>query len=112
MDTQSAETSPATEKAPHGVTPAADEQHFETVVRDALEGVGGVLLFKMRFEQEGGGEHVAAASVGDGDNRRFLLLTLPAGGEKLRVEPAARSKSPLAMIAASYAGLAEAMAAA
>lgn len=86
------------------------EEHFEQVVRDALEGVGGILLFKMRLEQKNGADHVAAAAIGDGAERRFLLLTLPAGATQLKVETAAKSSNPLAAIAASYAGLADALA--
>ena len=41
-----------------------------------------------------------------GENRQFLLLTLPAqGGGQLKVETTSRSDSPLARIAESYAGL-------
>jgi hypothetical protein len=82
------------------------ETDFEEVVRGALEAVGGTLLFKMRINAEGQAHHAAAAAVGVGDGRQFLLLTLPTdGGGQLKVETAARSASPLARIAASYAGL-------
>lgn len=91
---------------------AISDTHFEQVVRDALEGVGGILLFKMRLDGESGADHVAAAAIGEGAERRFLLLTLPAGATQLKVETAAKSSNPLAAIAASYAGLADALAAA
>jgi hypothetical protein len=81
------------------------DKDFEDVVRGALEAVGGTLLFKIRIGADREGQHVAAAAVGDGATRQFLLLTLPTGGGQLRVETAARSASPLAKIAASYAGL-------
>ena len=81
------------------------ETDFEEVVRGALEAVGGTLLFKMRIDAEGQAHHAAAAAVGVGDGRQFLLLTLPTDGGQLKVETAARSASPLAGIAASYAGL-------
>ena len=51
------------------------------------------------------GHHHAAAAVGLGENRQFLLLTLPAQGGHLKVETTSRSDSPLARIAESYAGL-------
>ena len=81
------------------------EADFEEVVRGALEAVGGTLLFKMRIDTEGQAHHAAAAAVGVGESRQFLLLTLPMEGGQLKVETAARSASPLARIAASYAGL-------
>ncbi|RWH25693.1 MAG: hypothetical protein EOQ76_19265, partial [Mesorhizobium sp.] len=70
------------------------------------------LLFKMCVENDGEGQHVAAASVGDGGNRQFLLLTLPTAGGALKVETAARSSNPVAGIAAAYAGLMDAFKAA
>ena len=39
-------------------------------------------------------------------SQQFLVLTLPVGGGRLRVETAAQSESPVARIVASYAGLA------
>ena len=50
-----------------------------------------------------------APAVGSGDARQFLLLTLAEAGGQLKVEPAARSGNPLAAIAASYAGLMDAL---
>jgi hypothetical protein len=81
------------------------EDEFVEVVGGALEAVGGTLLFKMCVQNEGEGQHVAAASIGDGGNRQFLLLTLPTGGGALKVETASRSSNPVAGIAAAYAGL-------
>ncbi len=81
------------------------DDHFDEVVQGALEAVSGELLFKASIIEAGERVHVAAASVGLGDNRQFLLLTLPDVGGQLKVEPASRSKSPLAGIAESYAGL-------
>lgn len=79
--------------------------HFEEVVREAIEGVGGTLLFKMKVGEDDEAYHAAAAAVGNGDGRNFLLLTLPARGGQLKVETAAKSDDPLAKIAESYAGL-------
>lgn len=91
------------ELVPEKATVSEDE--FIEVVGGALEAVGGTLLFKMCIENEGEGQHVAAASVGDGDNRQFLLLTLPTTGGALKVETASKSGNPVAGIAAAYAGL-------
>lgn len=81
------------------------EAEFETVVRGAIDAVGGTLLFKMIIDDEGAPHHAAAASVGDDQWRQFLLLTLPLAGGRLKVETTTHSQSPLAGIAASYAGL-------
>jgi hypothetical protein len=88
------------------------EDEFVEVVGGALEAVGGTLLFKLCVPNEGEGQHVAAACVGEGGNRQFLLLTLPTGGGPLKVETASRSTNPVAGIAAAYAGLMDAFQAA
>lgn len=82
------------------------------MVDDALEAVGGILLFKMRLDEAGEDRHVAAASIGDGARRQFLLLSLPVTGGKLKVESASRSNSPLAKLAEAYVGVVEAFRAA
>lgn len=87
---------------------AVSETEFEHVVDDALEAVGGVVLFKMRIDEDGENKHVAAASIGDGERRQFLLLTLPAAGGKLKVESASNSEKPLAKLAKAYVGVVEA----
>jgi hypothetical protein len=81
------------------------DHDFEEVVRGALEAVGGTLLFKMKMGADDEAHHAAAAAVGLGASRQFLLLTLPAHGGQLKVETTSRSNSPLARIAESYAGL-------
>ncbi|RWC50957.1 MAG: hypothetical protein EOS55_03350 [Mesorhizobium sp.] len=86
-------------------TKTVSEDEFVEVVGGALEAVGGTLLFKMCVQNQGENQHVAAASVGDGGNRQFLLLTLPTGGGSLKVETVSRSSNPVAGIAAAYAGL-------
>ncbi|HEY4193390.1 MAG TPA: hypothetical protein VGM46_12155 [Mesorhizobium sp.] len=78
---------------------------FVEVVTGALEAVNGTLLFKMRISNDGQDVHVAAASIGEGNRRQFLLLTLPAGGGALKVETISKSQNPVAGIAAAYAGL-------
>ncbi len=90
---------------PAAETAQVSDDHFDEVVQGALEAVSGELLFKASVIEAGEKVHVAAASVGLGDARQFLLLTLPDAGGQLKVEPAARSKNPLAGIAESYAGL-------
>jgi hypothetical protein len=90
--------------APPTQQPISDSD-FEDVVRGALESVGGTLLFKVRVEDEAEALHAAAAAVGLGDGRQFLLLTLPVRGGQLKVETASQSANPLARIAESYAGL-------
>jgi hypothetical protein len=81
------------------------DQDFEEIVRGALEAVGGTLLFKMKTGANDEAGHAAAAVVGLGAGRQFLLLTLPARGGQLKVETTSRSENPLARIAESYAGL-------
>jgi len=90
--------------APPAQQPISDND-FEEVVRGALESVGGTLLFKVRVEDEAQPLYAAAAAVGLGEGRQFLLLTLPVRGGQLKVETASQSANPLAAIAESYAGL-------
>jgi hypothetical protein len=87
------------------VLPEVSDHDFEEVVRGALEAVGGTLLFKMKVGADGEAHHAAAAVVGLGASRQFLLLTLPTKGGQLKVETTSRSSDPLAGIAESYAGL-------
>lgn len=92
------------------VTEAVDDGRFEAIVAEALDGVGGTLLFSMLVESGPDSQYVAAGSIGEGEARDFLILSMPAAGGELRVEPAANSDNPIAGIAASYAGLADAFA--
>jgi hypothetical protein len=92
--------------------PEVSDEDFGMVVSGALEAVGGALLFKVRAGAGDEAMHVAAAAVGAGDARQFLLLSLPIHGGQLKVETAHRSTNPLAGIAASYAGLMDAFQAA
>ncbi|MGX8009128.1 hypothetical protein ACVDG8_008990 [Mesorhizobium sp. ORM8.1] len=87
---------------------AVSDDEFAEVVGGALEAVGGTLLFKMCVANGSVGEHVAAACIGEANNRQFLLLTLPTAGGALKVETAARSANPVAGIAAAYASLMDA----
>lgn len=99
---EDAETKTGTEAK---ARPPVSDGDFDGIVRGALEAVGGILLFKMRVGEVEAGQHVAAASVGAGSTRQFLLLSLPASGGRLKVEPTTHSQSPLARLAESYAGL-------
>ena len=96
---------PDTERLAPIEVPEVSDTDFEEVVRGALEAVGGTLLFKMKVGADDQAHHAAAAAVGLGESRQFLLLTLPTHGGQLKVETTSRSKSPLARIAESYAGL-------
>lgn len=86
-------------------TSTISEEEFVEVVGGALEAVGGTLLFKMCVPDGEESRHVAAAAVGSGENRQFLLLSLPTAGGALKVETASKSANPVAGIAAAYAGL-------
>lgn len=91
------------------VPKAVSTEDFASVVDGALEAVGGKLLFSMCVANNGTDEHVAAASVGEGESRQFLLLSLPTQGGSLKVETASKSDNPVAGIAAAYAGLMDAL---
>lgn len=108
-----AETAPAAAiEAPAMIAESVSDEDFAQMVDDSLEAVGGILLFKMRIDEDGEDKHVAAASIGDGGRRQFLLLSLPVTGGKLKVESASRSTSPLAKLAEAYVGVVEAFRAA
>lgn len=98
-------TVPATTLLTPPVLGEISDTDFEEVVRGALESVGGTLLFKVKVGADDKAHHAAAAVVGIGKSRQFLLLTLPTRGGRLKVEPTSHSDSPLARIAESYAGL-------
>lgn len=106
------DAAPMTIEAPAIVAESISDEDFAQMVDDSLEAVGGILLFKMRIDEDGEDKHVAAASIGDGGRRQFLLLSLPVTGGKLKVESASRSASPLAKLAEAYVGVVEAFRAA
>ena len=87
---------------------SVDEPAFEDLVQSAIEKIGGELLFRVHFDNAEQSEHVAAVSMGNGDERQFVLIILPADGGPVRVEPAGESANPLAALAESYAGVAQA----
>lgn len=96
---------PTTRLLPAPAASDITDDDFDTMVSRALQTVGGTLLFKVRVAEPTGEVHVAAAAVGTVGARQFLLLSLSVNGGRLSIEAANRSTSPLARIAASYAGL-------
>ncbi len=96
---------PTTRLLPAPAASDITDDDFDTMVRHALQTVGGTLLFKVRVAEPTGEVHVAAAAVGTVGARQFLLLSLSVNGGRFSIEAADRSASPLARIAASYAGL-------
>ncbi len=86
------------------------EVEFGLLVREALRGAGGSLLFAMTVGPDGARSHVAAASVGAGAARKLMIISMPEGGGELVTESAAESTNPVARIAESYLGLEEALA--
>ncbi|WP_447075260.1 hypothetical protein [Aquamicrobium terrae] len=88
---------------------SVSDEEFAQIASEALEAVGGRLLFKVRTGSDEAEEHVAAGCIGDGGSRQFLLLSQPVSGGPLKVETASKSGNPLAGIAASYAALMDAL---
>ena len=80
---------------------------FEDMVLQALGTVGGKLLFQMRLDNGDDCQHVAAITLGEGDERRVALVILDAEGS-MRLEPVETSDNPVAGLARSYVSLAEA----
>lgn len=79
---------------------------FEGAVRQALEKAGGTLLFHMRVDDGSATRWTAAVSIGAGDERQFLIVTIPADGN-VRIEPLDQSDEPVARIAPAFADLME-----
>jgi hypothetical protein len=84
---------------------------FEAVLADALENVGGALLFNMPVQPAAGSGHVAAVSLPAGEGRILALVIQPAEGGMPRVEPAEQSANPVARIVPAYVGVMEHLAA-
>jgi hypothetical protein len=78
---------------------------FEAAVTAAIDSVGGELLFDMPMPAETDCKHLAAVSVGSGEERALMLVMLPKEGETLHVETVEESSHPVARIVAAYAGL-------
>ncbi len=83
-------------------------EQFVEVCQGALSTVGGAMLFKMTLGSGVECHHIAAAFIGQGDQRQYLILSLPVAGGRLRVETLATSKNPIARIIPAYAELADA----
>jgi len=80
---------------------------FEGAVRQALARTGGVLLFHMRMEDDAGAPRwTAAVAMGNGEDRQFFIVSIPADGA-VRIEPLAQSDEPLARIAPAFADVME-----
>ena len=88
------------------------QDSFEALARETVTGMGGVLLFSICVGPEQERRHVATARLGEGEAQEFIVLSMPAAGGDIKAEPASTSADPVACIAAAYAGLAEALAAA
>jgi hypothetical protein len=85
----------------------ADAGDFEEMILQALDTVGGKLLFQMRLDNGDDCQHVAAITLGEGDRRQVALVILNAEGA-MRLEPVETSDNPVAGLARSYVSLAEA----
>ncbi len=82
-------------------------QHgFEGALRQALEKAGGALLFHMRVDDADGTHWTAAVSVGSGEDRQLLIVTIPGDGPA-RIESSEDSSEPLARIAPAFADVME-----
>ncbi len=80
---------------------------FEEQLSETVQEMGGVVLFLMRIEEDDEERAVAAVSLPSDEGREVAIVTAEGGYETLSVEPAERSKLPVAALATSYAGLAE-----
>jgi len=81
------------------------EKGFEGAVLDALELVGGKLLFRMRMNGASGFDWVAAISLNSMDEPRIALVVQPAGNGPLEVKDASASEMPIASVARAYSNL-------
>jgi hypothetical protein len=77
------------------------ERGFSGVIGHVLESMRGRLLFDMPSSHVPGYQRVAAASTGQGDDRRVFLIHLADDGGTIRVEEAHDGGSPLAGFASS-----------
>ena len=81
------------------------ETGFEGAVRQALERIGGSLLFRMRMDGVDGYDWVAAVQLGQEGHRTLAIVAQPTDGGPLLVEEAGASKLPVARLAEAYADL-------
>lgn len=76
---------------------------LEGAVLQALERIGGTMLFQMRMDGIADCDWIAAATLGEPDEQMIALIAQPADDGPLRVEDAATSDLPVARIAKGYA---------
>lgn len=88
------------------------DDRFETVVRQTIDTLGGVLLFGMEMSGDSESRWVAAVAFGDGEADDIAIIDLPRDGSRPRVLPAGDCDLPIARIAGAYAGLAQSWASA
>jgi len=81
------------------------EKGFEGAVLDALELVGGKLLFRMRMNDASGFDWVAAVVLESLEEPRVALVVQPVGDGPLEVKDASRSEMPIASVAQAYSNL-------
>ena len=76
---------------------------FEGAVRQALERIGGALLFQTRMDGLAGCDWIAAVSLPGDDEKKLAIVAQPTDGGPLRVEDAETSDIPIARLAKAYA---------
>ena len=79
---------------------------FEKALGPALDEAGARLLFDIRMIGDNQNDYVAAVSVGEGDDRQFLIVTRPSSGSP-SVELAETSQLPIARLAPAFADVME-----
>ncbi len=84
-----------------------DAEQLESVVRETVESLGGVLLFHMKLRENDGDHLMAAVAFETAEDREIVVIDLPCSGGRATVSPASQSELPIASIASAYAGLAE-----
>jgi len=78
---------------------------FEGAVRQALERIGGTLLFRMRMDGVSGYDWIAAVALDASGDRKLAIVAQPTDGGPLKVEDAETSEMPIARVATAYANL-------
>jgi hypothetical protein len=79
------------------------ETGFEGAVRQALDRIGGTLLFQMRMDGIAECDWIAAVALDGDGGRKLAIVAQPTGGGALRVEDAETSTIPVARLASAYA---------
>lgn len=79
------------------------EMGFEGALMQALDRIGGSMLFRMRMNGLAGCDWVAAVTLEGSGEGKVALVAQPTEGGPLRVEEAATSDLPVARIATAYA---------